>query len=311
MSSSLGFILRPFADALSFLGTPVHPTLFPYPWATTLHAARISLVYQFLSLPHKQNLSWKPYLTGFLLMSWGGALFSHSLLSLPPPQILSIHPYINYLVPHLLLTFVFTLFPGSMPQTPKDLAWIDLVLFPVDALLRVGAITGAVSMLSPSSDATARIHPSLPSSPFFHILLGAAASAGGGILATTLQTFTPNWQFTTPPFLRPGVGFIGLMDLWAGSVVAAVFSLGVGHPAFKGVVPEWLESVIFVSSGGEGEQKLYLSVKGAKALGALVMTVLFGYRAVGGWMKNNHATSSVSKGKGVSGEKEKGKKKAQ
>ncbi|KAK7454098.1 hypothetical protein VKT23_011610 [Stygiomarasmius scandens] len=288
MASSLAITLRPFADGLSFIQThKVHSTLFPYPWANTLHAARISLAFHSLSSKQPTKLGWKTHLAGFLVMSWGGMLFSHLLLSLPPPAILSVQPYINYLAVHLLLTAVFHAFPGLLE--PEMMRTYDLVLFPLDALLRVNSITSTVSTLSPEASPNyARIHPSLPSSPFFHLLLGAVASAGGGVTAVTFSTFSPNWSFSTPVFLRPGVGLLGTMDIWGGALVAGVFGVASGHSAFKGVVPAWIEGLMQVNvhvDGVEGEaKKLVLSQKGAKALGALVLTTLFGYRAIMGWV---------------------------
>ena len=41
MTATTAHVLRPIADALVFLtNTTVHPTLFPYLWGPTLHAAR-------------------------------------------------------------------------------------------------------------------------------------------------------------------------------------------------------------------------------------------------------------------------------
>ena len=42
-----GAIIAPVSALTTFLTTTlVHPAYYPYPWATTLHAARISLVYR-------------------------------------------------------------------------------------------------------------------------------------------------------------------------------------------------------------------------------------------------------------------------
>ncbi|THU98641.1 hypothetical protein K435DRAFT_777403 [Dendrothele bispora CBS 962.96] len=236
-------------------------------------------------------------------MSWGGMLFSHLLLSLPPPALVSIHPYINYLSVHLLFTGLFYAFPGLLDI--DKMKTYDLVLFPIDALLRVNAITSTVGMLSSSPSPSpspqgnpnyARIHPALVDSPLFHLILGAVASAGGSVTASTFSTFTPNWSFSTPVFLRPGVGLLGTMDIWGGALIALVFGVSSGHKAFRGVVPGWVERLVQVHVEGEGEAKtLVLSQKGAKALGALVLTVLFGYRAVVGWVGAQQQQQQVGK----------------
>ncbi|KAF8310613.1 uncharacterized protein EI90DRAFT_3100093 [Cantharellus anzutake] len=142
---------------------------------------------------------------GFLLMVsvLGGTLGVHSLLSLPPPQILSLHPYINYLN------------PSSFPS-PSLLKFIDTVLPMVDAILRTGGITSSIHLAL-----THPTHPQLRSSLFLQLLLGAVASAGGGVLAGTLNVFSAHWSFTTPPFLRsntPSGSFLGTLDIWSGSV---------------------------------------------------------------------------------------------
>lgn len=68
----------------------------------------------------------------------------------------------------------------------------------------------------------------------FNLLLGAVAPSGGGILAVTFQTYTPNWSFTTPLFLRDEVPFWALLDVWGGAIVAGAFGILSGHPAFAG-----------------------------------------------------------------------------
>ena len=61
--------LRPIADALVYINTTkVHPVWFPYPIAPTLHAARISIVYQSNARRSPSALSWGTYITGYLIM---------------------------------------------------------------------------------------------------------------------------------------------------------------------------------------------------------------------------------------------------
>jgi hypothetical protein len=61
--------LHPIADALVFINTTkVHPVFFPYPIAPTLHAARISMIYQSNARRSPSPLSWGTYITGYLIM---------------------------------------------------------------------------------------------------------------------------------------------------------------------------------------------------------------------------------------------------
>lgn len=61
--------LSPIADALVYINTTkVHPVLFPYPIAPTLHAARISIIYQSNARRSPSTLSWGTYITGYLIM---------------------------------------------------------------------------------------------------------------------------------------------------------------------------------------------------------------------------------------------------
>ena len=61
--------LHPIADALVFINTTkVHPVWFPYAVAPTLHAARISIVYQSNARRSPSALSWGTYITGYLIM---------------------------------------------------------------------------------------------------------------------------------------------------------------------------------------------------------------------------------------------------
>ena len=68
-TATLAYVLRPCADALTFLTTTkVHSSLFPYPWAPTLHAARISMAYQSNMRRTSSSLSWGTYIAGYLVM---------------------------------------------------------------------------------------------------------------------------------------------------------------------------------------------------------------------------------------------------
>ncbi|KAL0072659.1 hypothetical protein AAF712_000422 [Marasmius tenuissimus] len=263
-TTALAMALRPVADQFTlFTTTKVHSTLFPFPWASTLHAARISLVYQanMKKAGQEKAIGWKAYLAGYLIMSWGGMLISHFLLNLPPPPIYSFMPYMNYLGVHFLLTFVTTLFPQIL--SPTNLPTYDVILFPLDAVLRVNSITSTIDLLSSNPN----VNPLLKTSPLFHLIIGAVASAGGGVSAGTLSTWTSQWAFSTPVFLRPAAGLLATLDVWAGSIIALVYDLATSHPAFDGFLPSF--TLIPV-----------LSPLGARALCTIVLSAMFGFRAL-------------------------------
>ncbi|KAJ6593816.1 hypothetical protein B0H19DRAFT_1092110 [Mycena capillaripes] len=210
------------STALAVLGTPVHRALFPYPWGSTLHASRISLAFHTNVHLTSSRLSWGAHMVGFLLMCWGGSFATHFLLSLPPTQLYAPGPWINYSAVHLLFTVLFHYLPIPDPSLS------NAFLFPLDALLRANSITHAISLLAlPSVD------PLLVASPLFHFILGAAASAAGGLVGGTFSLWTPNWHLSTPPPLRTGVwGVWSTLEIWAGGIVASTYSVLTAHPAF-------------------------------------------------------------------------------
>lgn len=60
--------LSPIANALVYLNTTkVHPVWFPYALAPTLHALRVSMVFQSQARRSTTPHSWGTYLTGFLI----------------------------------------------------------------------------------------------------------------------------------------------------------------------------------------------------------------------------------------------------
>ncbi|KAF8347555.1 hypothetical protein F5887DRAFT_956305 [Amanita rubescens] len=254
-------VLGTFSDSLTFISkTKVHSRWFPYALAPTLHAARISAVYQHNARKagYEKKLSWPTYLAGYLIMCWGGSVLSHLFLGLPSPTFYSIHLYINYIAPHLLFTLIFTLYPDLL--NPRLL---DTFLFPLDALLRTNTITATIGLLSNSG-----VNPVYASSPLAHMLLGAIASAGGGLSAATLKTWTPEWSLGTPPVLKEGAGIWGTVDVWGGALVALVYGIVTSHHAYSG----------FADTLGFAPGTIVFSPLGAKALGAVLLTVLFGLR---------------------------------
>ncbi|KAF8326868.1 uncharacterized protein EI90DRAFT_3069359 [Cantharellus anzutake] len=220
---------------------------------------------------------------GFLLMCWGGTLGVHSLLSLPPPQILSLHPYINYLTPHVFLS---TLFSQAFPS-PSLLKFIDTVLPMVDAILRTGGITSSIHLAL-----THPTHPQLRSSLFLQLLLGAVASAGGGVLAGTLNVFSAHWSFTTPPFLRsntPSGSFLGTLDIWSGSVVSLIYGFLIGsHPSYAPIQRFLISNAPFLFGNIDkdswsapllqGSAVQLMTPLEARSVSVIVLTLIYAYR---------------------------------
>ncbi|PFH47578.1 hypothetical protein AMATHDRAFT_151781 [Amanita thiersii Skay4041] len=261
----LAKLLRPIADSLVYLqSTKVHPTWFPFALAPTIHATRISIAYQ--AKVAGRPLSWPTYLAGYLIMCWGGTTLTHLLLSLPPPPFHSAQLYINYLTPHILLTILFSLNPNLLsPQL------LDTFFFPLDALVRTTAITAGLNLLNNPS-----VNPAFVASPLTHLIIGAVASAGGGLAAATLSTWNQEWSFSTPPVLRRGVGLWGSVDVWGGALVALVYGMSTSHPAFSGFQNSLSSYGLAAFAPGAGT--FVLSPLGARALGATVLIVLFGLR---------------------------------
>jgi len=185
-------------------------------------------------------------------------VLSHLLVGVPPPAFYSIDTVINYLSAHLLSTAIFSTYPDLL--NPRLL---DTFLFPLDALLRTVAITAAVDLLRRPG-----VNPLYVNSPLTHMFLGSIASAGGGLSAATLKTWTPEWTLTTLPILKEGAGLWGTLDVWGAALVAAIYGITTSHPAFSG----------FTNALGYAPGTIVLSPLGAKALGAIVLTVLFALR---------------------------------
>ncbi|KAJ3988623.1 hypothetical protein F5890DRAFT_1490927 [Lentinula detonsa] len=280
-------MLRPIVDGLKLLGNPVNPLVYPFPWFSTLHAARISVAFQ--SNTYRQGtftaLGWKSYIGGFCVMSWGGMVFSHILLNLPPPVLYAPQVWFNYISIHLFLTAVFSLIPFFLVDADL-LSTVDLVLFPLDAMLRVNAVVGTLAHLSPGSPSYESVSPALISSPLFHFILGCTASAGGGVTAATLGVWSPNWGSGgfTPTFLRKGPrsplrNALSTLDIWGGGLAAIVYGLSTSHTAFHPLLSV-LSPYIYAFALVDMHDVKPCSPLEGKSLAAAVLVALFGIRAL-------------------------------
>jgi hypothetical protein len=96
---------------------------------------------------------------------------------------------------------------------------LDTLLFPIDSVLRLSSITGSLSLLQAHPD------PRLSQSLFLQLIIGAVASAGGGVTAATFDVWTPEWKFGTPVILKSN--WVGSVDVWGGAVTG---TLRLGFP---------------------------------------------------------------------------------
>jgi len=278
------FGLLHLSSLVQYLSTTlVHPVFFPYPWITTLHAARITHAYRLRikEFGNRGTLSAGSECTGFLLMCWGGGTIANFLMFLPPPQLLSISPWINYLAVHALFGYAVDAVPS--------LKAVDTALPLMDAIFRTGSICGAVNL------AHSHPNPAIASSLFFQLLVGAAVSSGGGATAATLGVWNPEWTFRTPPILRGGI--LDTLDIWGGALAAALYGCLMGyHPAYEPYT-RWLS--------GMGEKYVagtpLMSPLEARSAAIALLTVLFSFRVY----KVHYAVSGVTQAAPPTSTKEK------
>ncbi|KAJ3501576.1 hypothetical protein NLJ89_g9276 [Agrocybe chaxingu] len=283
--------LKPVAEGFVYINTTkVHPVWFPYPLAPTLHAARISIIYQSNIRRSSSQQSWGTYLIGYLIMCWGGGILSHFLLGLPPPMLYSFHPAINYITVHLAVTLLFKILPDLL--YPPIL---DTVLWPLDALLRTNAVTSTLGLLYAPS-----VHPEYQNSALTHMIVGGIVSAGGGVAVGTLGAFSTSWSFTTPPILRAGAGWAGTLDVWGGALVALIYSSTTNHPAFASLktYTTLLLSSPFLSATRKPHADADfppLSTLEAKSLAYVVLAALFAARvAQTHWLDSTPAPKAAN-----------------
>lgn len=271
----LAYVLAPIASLNAvLLSTPVHASLFPYPLLSTLHAARISLVHRALSQKAWQATSedvrrsrgrptWAYDIVGFLVMCWGGSILNNVMLTSTPPFLLSIHPFLNYVSVHLLLSAILSLFPNLTP--PMYL--VDTVLPVLDGCLRTQAVVVSLDMVRRSPNESVR------GSLLIQLLAGVVGSTGGGQLAGTLGMLNPaGWTLSTPPFFTAR-SILPIIDIYAALVATAAYGLSTGnHAAFSPLLAH-LQT-------GTGKSGPILSAAGGRALATLVFAVAFAYRAL-------------------------------
>lgn len=198
---------------------------------------------------------------------WGGSFIASFLQQSPPPQLLSPLPWINY-----ISTYLFVTNPGIIALLPSP-AVLDTILPIIDGLTRSFPISGAV--LSTSNHA----NPAIRSSLMFQILVGGLSASGGGLAATTLNVFNPEWRFSTPPILFSGI--MGSLDFIAGCLAAGIFGFLTGsHSAY---VP-YIQAARTIVLGADvvekpGASNALMTVLGARSVVVMFLSVVYALRA--------------------------------
>ncbi len=171
-------LLAPLANLNTRLTQPVHPTLYPFPLATTLHALRVAIAYRTISsgfrarrraeakhTPAQLHVSLLRDAAGFLVMAWGGGFISNYILCQIPGQLLTVWPWLNYLSVYLAVSFVV----ASVGAPSAKL--LDLTLPVLDGATRTAATYGGINMVLNHANPAAR------SSLLLQIIIGTISAA--------------------------------------------------------------------------------------------------------------------------------------
>ncbi|TKY88224.1 hypothetical protein EX895_002934 [Sporisorium graminicola] len=267
----LATALAPLASVNARLAQPVHPTLYPFPLATTLHALRVAIAYRGICAgfrarrraegkhsPADLHVSLLRDAAGFLVMAWGGGFIANYVLCQIPGQLLTVWPWINYLSVYLLTSAAISV------AGPPSAKLLDLALPVLDGATRSAATYGGINMVLNHANPAAR------SSLLLQVVIGTISACGGGISAFTLNVFDPlGWSFGTPSFLK-AKRLVEFTDILAPALASAVFGvLTLSHPGYGSVL----------TYVGEKPRGL-LSQEGGKAVISLVIGTCFFLRAI-------------------------------
>ncbi|MBW0488539.1 hypothetical protein O181_028254 [Austropuccinia psidii MF-1] len=254
MISSFHSLIQPLSSFLEYLSIPIHPIYLPISLLPFLHAARISIAYRSLNSQAGGETTVMANLAGFLLMAWGGSIWSHLFLSLPIPQMLSFKPLLAYGITHLIIPDISRL---------PTLKTLDSFLPLIDALIRTTAIAAGVE--------ACRTHPvsAVSESWAIQLFIGAISSSGGGISAQALRVWEPNWCLARPSFLQEGTMLAGT-DVWSGALIAAIYgALTASHPSYHHFLSKYFPYI---------SPKPILPTVDAKALSAFILAVIYCWR---------------------------------
>ena len=270
---SLSSLLSPIQATQNLLTSrAVHESLYPYTLFTTIHALRVTVAFQnnVRVSSNKGKLTWGNYISGYLIMAWGGSVIAHLLMSLPPPVLYNYQPYINYISVHLLATAFFHAFPNAL-----DMQILDSLFTPIDGILRSTAVASTLRILT--SGALPLTHAPLAISPVTPIIIGAIAASGGGVLAGTLKTWTNDWSFGTFSIFKVGVGMLGSTDVWSGGLAGFLFTFLTRPTLYPTLVK--LTGITLVKAEEESKLPIQIMSPGhAQAFTTLVLIAVFGWK---------------------------------
>lgn len=201
---------------------------------------------------------------------WGGSFLTSLLTFSPPPQLLSPLPLFNYLSTYLTLTH-----PRLLPLYPSP-ATLDTVLPIIDALTRSFPISGTVLACAN------HINPAIRGSWMYQIILGGLAASGGGIAATTLGVFNPEWRVSTPPVLHSG--WLGSLDFTAAAIASAIFGFLINsNPAYTEIrksIPYFSSSLTTITKpDGTTHIEPLMTTLGARSVVVLFLSLVYATRA--------------------------------
>lgn len=166
---------------------------------------------------------------------------------------LSSVPWAIYCSTHLVLTSLFD--GGGISYPPPKL--VDTLCPLIDAVSRSAAITAAVEACR------AHAHPAVRSSLFVQLFLGAVASAGGSVTASTLGVWEHDWRLRRPAFVDGGI--VPTLDVWGGSLAAFVYGFfQITHPWYGEVYEAYGFKPVAL-----------LTPLAARSTAVLVLTVLY------------------------------------
>jgi len=112
--------------------------------------------------------------------------------------------------------------------------------------------------------------PRLSQSVFLQLLIGAVASAGGGVTAATFGVWTSEWNFGTPVVLKSG--WVESVDVWGGIIAAFTYGLlTTSHPTYQYL----LHFLSITSHPGP-----VLTALGARSTATIVLASIFLWRVL-------------------------------
>lgn len=111
----------------------------------------------------------------------------------------------------------------------------------------------------------------------FQLLLGGLSASGGGLAATTLNVFNPEWRLSTPPILFSGL--LGSLDFLAGAAAAGIFGfLTASHPAYVPYIQAVRASAFGVEEKPSASNAL-MTVLGARSVVVAFLAAVYASRA--------------------------------